>query len=43
MTGTIHGKALGITEEGVLKLLDDDGTIHDIYSADIEIDTRTDE
>ncbi|WP_338749634.1 biotin--[acetyl-CoA-carboxylase] ligase [Bacillus sp. FJAT-52991] len=37
VTATIKGKALGITEEGVLKLLDDEGTIHDIYSADIEI------
>ncbi|MBM7647969.1 BirA family biotin operon repressor/biotin-[acetyl-CoA-carboxylase] ligase [Bacillus ectoiniformans] len=34
---TIEGKALGITEEGVLKLLDKEGTIHDIYSADIEV------
>lgn len=36
--GTIRGKALGITEEGVLKLQDENGIIHDIYSADIEIE-----
>ncbi|MFK2824191.1 biotin--[acetyl-CoA-carboxylase] ligase [Bacillus sp. B190/17] len=41
VTGAIRGKALGITEEGVLKLLDEEGTIHDIYSADIEIDPKT--
>ncbi|KAB7708929.1 biotin--[acetyl-CoA-carboxylase] ligase [Bacillus aerolatus] len=40
VTGVIRGKALGITEEGVLKLLDEEGTIHDIYSADIEIDQK---
>ncbi|OMP65843.1 biotin--[acetyl-CoA-carboxylase] ligase [Domibacillus epiphyticus] len=38
VTGTIRGKALGITDEGVLKLQDENGMIHDIYSADIEID-----
>lgn len=33
----IEGQALGITDEGVLLLKDDDGVIHHIYSADIEI------
>lgn len=37
-SGTIRGQALGITEDGVLKLEGEDGTVHDIYSADIEID-----
>lgn len=34
---TITGKALGITDDGVLLLEDENGTIHHIYSADIEI------
>ncbi|MGE7184724.1 biotin--[acetyl-CoA-carboxylase] ligase [Peribacillus sp. NPDC006672] len=34
---TIVGKALGITDSGVLLLEDGKGTIHSIYSADIEI------
>ena len=34
---TIVGKALGITDSGVLLLEDNHGTIHSIYSADIEI------
>ena len=34
---TIEGKALGITDDGVLKLEDQTGYIHHIYSADIEI------
>ncbi|WP_100331397.1 biotin--[acetyl-CoA-carboxylase] ligase [Bacillus xiapuensis] len=42
ISATIKGKALGITEEGVLKLLDEEGTIHDIYSADIEINKAAD-
>jgi BirA family biotin operon repressor/biotin-[acetyl-CoA-carboxylase] ligase len=37
ITGTISGKALGITDEGVLQIQDDEGTIHSIYSADIEL------
>lgn len=37
ITGVITGKALGITDEGVLQLQDANGTIHNIYSADIEI------
>jgi len=35
---TITGKALGITEDGVLKIEDEGGKIHYVYSADIEID-----
>jgi len=35
--GSVRGKALGITEEGVLVLETQDGTIHHIHSADIEI------
>ncbi|KKB37660.1 biotin--[acetyl-CoA-carboxylase] ligase [Bacillus thermotolerans] len=42
VTGVLHGKALGITEEGVLKLLDDEGVIHNIYSADIEVEKKAD-
>ncbi|RHW41271.1 biotin--[acetyl-CoA-carboxylase] ligase [Neobacillus notoginsengisoli] len=34
--GVIEGVALGITEDGVLKIESSDGTIHKIYSADIE-------
>jgi BirA family transcriptional regulator, biotin operon repressor / biotin---[acetyl-CoA-carboxylase] ligase len=34
---TISGKAIGITDAGVLLLEDDAGTVHSIYSADIEI------
>jgi BirA family transcriptional regulator, biotin operon repressor / biotin---[acetyl-CoA-carboxylase] ligase len=37
LNGTFTGKALGITDEGVLKVKDDDGEIHHIYSADIEL------
>lgn len=37
ITNTIEGKALGITDEGVLKLEDQDGIIHLVYSADIEL------
>jgi len=37
ISGNISGKALGITEDGVLKIQDDNGQIHEIYSADIEI------
>ncbi|WP_017755553.1 bifunctional biotin--[acetyl-CoA-carboxylase] synthetase/biotin operon repressor [Calidifontibacillus oryziterrae] len=35
--GTLTGKALGITDDGVLLLQDHHGKIHHIYSADIEI------
>lgn len=34
---TIEGVALGITNEGILQVKTDDGEIHGIYSADIEI------
>jgi BirA family biotin operon repressor/biotin-[acetyl-CoA-carboxylase] ligase len=37
LTTTIEGKALGITDEGVLQLEDQYGKIHSIYSADIEL------
>ncbi|HET6872786.1 MAG TPA: biotin--[acetyl-CoA-carboxylase] ligase [Sporolactobacillaceae bacterium] len=37
----IRGKAQGITDDGVLLLLDDEGTTHHIYSADIELDKET--
>ncbi|MBS4217327.1 biotin--[acetyl-CoA-carboxylase] ligase [Bacillus sp. FJAT-49711] len=36
ITGEISGIALGITEEGILKVEDEKGKIHYIYSADIE-------
>ncbi len=37
LTEVIEGKALGITSEGVLKIEDQSGTIHHVYSADIEL------
>lgn len=37
LTGVIEGKALGITDEGVLQIEDENGKIHHVYSADIEI------
>ncbi|MEH7373407.1 biotin--[acetyl-CoA-carboxylase] ligase [Neobacillus drentensis] len=37
LTNTIEGIALGITNDGVLKLEDKAGIIHHIYSADIEL------
>ncbi|MCH6268537.1 MULTISPECIES: biotin--[acetyl-CoA-carboxylase] ligase [Neobacillus] len=37
LTGVIEGKALGITDEGVLKIEDASGVIHHVYSADIEL------
>ncbi|MFD2445832.1 biotin--[acetyl-CoA-carboxylase] ligase [Bacillus sp. CGMCC 1.16607] len=37
LTNTIEGKALGITEDGVLRIEDSTGKIHLVYSADIEI------
>lgn len=39
ITGSIHGKALGITEDGVLMIEDIEGKIHHVYSADIELDS----
>lgn len=38
ITGEIKGKAIGITEDGVLLVEDSAGTIHNIYSADIRIE-----
>lgn len=38
LSGNIHGKALGITDDGVLKIEDTEGTVHQVYSADIELD-----
>ncbi len=37
LSGSIEGKAIGINEEGVLLLEDATGTVHHIYSADIEL------
>lgn len=37
LSGNIYGKATGITEDGVLLIEDNDGIIHQIYSADIEL------
>lgn len=37
LSNTLHGVALGITDDGVLKIEDEDGQIHHIYSADIEV------
>ncbi|MGE8204307.1 biotin--[acetyl-CoA-carboxylase] ligase [Heyndrickxia sp. NPDC080065] len=37
VTGSISGRAIGISDEGVLKIQDSNGVIHDIYSADIEV------
>lgn len=37
VTGKIVGRALGITDEGVLKIEDGHGVIHEVYSADIEL------
>ncbi|RSD26519.1 biotin--[acetyl-CoA-carboxylase] ligase [Mesobacillus subterraneus] len=38
LTGEIKGKAIGITEDGVLLIEDSEGKIHNIYSADIRIE-----
>ena len=37
LTSVIEGCALGITDDGVLKIEDKDGVIHHVYSADIEL------
>ena len=37
INGNIEGRALGITDEGVLKIEDASGVVHQIYSADIEV------
>jgi BirA family biotin operon repressor/biotin-[acetyl-CoA-carboxylase] ligase len=36
LTAVIEGKALGITDDGVLQIQDRHGNIHHVYSADIE-------
>lgn len=38
LSGNFYGKALGITDDGVLLVEDEKGTIHHIYSADIQIE-----
>src|SRR5690606_36014267 len=37
ISGEISGKAIGITDEGVLQIEDEFGNVHHIYSADIEV------
>lgn len=37
ISGEITGRAIGISDEGILKIEDQEGKIHNIYSADIEI------
>ncbi|GHH98208.1 biotin--[acetyl-CoA-carboxylase] ligase [Neobacillus kokaensis] len=37
LTDVIEGEALGITDEGVLKIEDQSGFVHQVYSADIEL------
>ncbi len=39
ITGSIYGKALGITDDGVLMIEDSGGKLHYVYSADIELDS----
>ena len=39
-TGSIHGKATGITEDGVLMIEDSMGKTHFVYSADIELEDK---
>lgn len=41
LTGEITGYAKGITDQGVLLLEDQEGKIHEIYSADIEISSQS--
>lgn len=38
LKGDISGSAVGITDDGVLQLEGEDGQMHAIYSADIEIE-----
>lgn len=40
LQGNLYGKAIGITDDGVLMVEDKKGEIHHIYSADIELDER---
>ncbi|MBY0122613.1 biotin--[acetyl-CoA-carboxylase] ligase [Bacillus sp. S/N-304-OC-R1] len=37
ITGSIHGKAMGITDDGVLMIEDETGKVYHIYSADIDL------
>lgn len=37
ISGSIHGKAMGITDDGVLMIEDEIGKIHYVYSADIDL------
>jgi BirA family transcriptional regulator, biotin operon repressor / biotin---[acetyl-CoA-carboxylase] ligase len=37
LTGSIHGRAMGINDEGVLLIEDPSGKTHFVYSADIEL------
>ncbi len=37
LNGSLRGKAMGITDDGVLLMEDEAGKIHQIYSADIEL------
>jgi BirA family biotin operon repressor/biotin-[acetyl-CoA-carboxylase] ligase len=39
ITGSIYGKALGITDDGVLMIEDSNGKVYHVYSADIELDS----
>lgn len=41
ITGELYGKAQGITDEGVLLVEDDEGEVHRVYSADIELPQRS--
>ncbi|MCF6408209.1 biotin--[acetyl-CoA-carboxylase] ligase [Pseudalkalibacillus salsuginis] len=41
IAGELYGKAQGITEEGVLLVEDDLGTVHRVYSADIELTQKS--
>jgi BirA family biotin operon repressor/biotin-[acetyl-CoA-carboxylase] ligase len=40
VAGDIKGKAMGITDEGVLKILQEDGEVRHVYSADIYLDEQ---
>ncbi|MDE3839377.1 biotin--[acetyl-CoA-carboxylase] ligase [Bacillus methanolicus] len=37
LSGNISGRALGITDDGVLMIEDDNGTVHHVFSADIDL------
>jgi BirA family transcriptional regulator, biotin operon repressor / biotin---[acetyl-CoA-carboxylase] ligase len=40
LTGSIHGRAIGITDDGVLMIEDSSGKTHHVYSADIELSDK---